>query len=39
VWARLDRLPVGTSDVTLIIETDARPNQPFNIPMSITVQK
>ena len=38
VRPRLDRLPVGTSDDTLIIEINARPNQPFKIPMSVTVQ-
>jgi hypothetical protein len=39
VRPRLDRLPAGFSSDTLIIETDARPNQPFKIPVSITVQK
>ena len=39
VRPRLDRLPAGLSTDTLVIETDARPNEPFRIPMSITVQK
>lgn len=39
VRPRLDRLPAGLSSDTLIIATDARPNEPFRIPMSITVQK
>jgi hypothetical protein len=39
VRPRLDRLPAGLSSDTLVIVTDARPNEPFRIPMSITVQK
>ena len=37
--ARLYLLPAEQSGDTLIIEIDARPNQAFTIPMSITVQK
>lgn len=39
VRPRLDRLPAGLSSDTLVIVTDARPNEPFRIPMSITVQR
>jgi hypothetical protein len=39
VRPRLDRLPAGLTSDILVIETDARANEPFKIPVSITVQK
>jgi hypothetical protein len=37
--ARLYLFPAEQSGDALVIETDPRLNQPFRIPVSITVQK